>query len=281
MSFIEVNGCRFRYSEKGDPNNPTIITLHGGRGISDHKGDFEAFSPLTDEYRLFSFDQRGCGESDLKGPYTFEQYADDLEAIREKLLGDGKFILSAGSFGGMIGLTYACKYPHRLSHLVLRGTAASNKQEKDVYEIFAQRMHRAPNATMEMVEKLISDKAIDDEELRLIFFALQPLYYDEWTPELANRALERARTLNVHAHTHNELFRLNNKYDLVDQLHKITCPTLVVVGEKDWQCPPAYAKEMADGVQNGELVIFENCDHSCHVEDNPRMIRIMREFLKR
>lgn len=281
MPFLEANGVQFRYSEKGDPSKPLIVTLHGGRGISDHKGDFAAYGLLADEFRLFSFDQRGCGESSLTPPYNFDQFADDVEAIREKLVGDGQMILLSGSFGGMIALTYAIKYPNRLSHLILRGTAASNKQEKDVFEIFRQRMDRAPGATMEMVEKLISDKAIDDMELRLIFFALQPLYVDNWGPEEANRALERARTLHVHAETHNELFRNNHDYDVVSDLGKITCPTLVVVGENDWMCPPSYAKEMADGVQNGELVVFEGCNHSCHVEDNPRMIRTVREFLHR
>lgn len=281
MPYIEANQARFRYSEAGDPSSPLIMTLHGGRGMSDHKGDFAAYAPLADAFHLFSFDQRGCGESSLTPPFNFDQFADDVEAIRQQLVGERQMILLAGSFGGMIGLTYATRYPDRLSHLILRGTAASNRQEKDVFEIFRQRMHRVPGVTMEMIEKLISDKAIDDLELRLIFFAVQPLYYDNWTPELANRALERARNLHVHAQTHNDLFRNNGDYDLVAELPKITCPTLVVVGEHDWMCPISYSKEIAEGVQNGELVVFEGCDHSCHIEDNPRMIRTLREFLQR
>ncbi len=84
---IALNGARFVYDVAGEAHDETIVVLHGGRGIGDHRADFQAFLPLTDRYRLLAYDQRGCGLSSLTPPYTFGQFADDLEAIRQELCG--------------------------------------------------------------------------------------------------------------------------------------------------------------------------------------------------
>src|SRR5258708_2724893 len=107
---IALNGAAFRYATAGEQNGETIVVLHGGRGIGDHSGDFKAFLPLADRYRLLAYDQRGCGLSSLTPPYSFEQFADDLEAFRVELCGGRRIVLIGGSFGGMIPLTYAVKY---------------------------------------------------------------------------------------------------------------------------------------------------------------------------
>ena len=37
-----------------------MVVLHGGRGIGDHRRDFQAFLPLADSYRVLAYDQRGA-----------------------------------------------------------------------------------------------------------------------------------------------------------------------------------------------------------------------------
>ena len=81
---ISLNGATFCFDVAGD-----------------HRGDFKAFSGLTDRYRLLAYDQRGCGRSSVTAPFNFEQYADDLEAFRQELCGGKRIILIGGSFGGM------------------------------------------------------------------------------------------------------------------------------------------------------------------------------------
>ena len=78
-----------------------------------------------------------------------------------------------------------------------------------------------------MVHKMFSDQVVDDTELRLIWLALMPLYYEKFDPDAA---LERTRTLQLHAETHNALFAGKN-YDLRAELGTIEVPTLVVVGD--------------------------------------------------
>lgn len=274
---ITLNGARFVYDVAGQAHDETIVVLHGGRGIGDHRADFQAFLPLTDRYRLLAYDQRGCGLSSLTPPYTFGQFADDLEAIRQELCGGRRIILIGGSFGGMIALTYAVKYGAKgLSRLILRGTAPSHHHEAEAIANFKARLDKAPSASLRMVEKMFSD-VIDDTELRLIWLALQPLYFETFDPDAA---LERTRTLSLHAETHNALFAVKD-YDLRDQLPGIAVPTQVIVGGEDWICPPSQSRLIAERVPGAELLEIPGANHSVHIEANAQVLVGIRSFLER
>jgi len=275
MRSITLNGVEFCYELTGEESNDLLVVLHGGRGIGDHRGEFQAYMPLADKYRVLGYDQRGCGFSSLVPPYHFEQFADDLEAFRRHFAGDRQMVLIGGSFGGMIALTYAVRHPHGLSHLVLRGTAASHHHEAEAIENFKARLHKATSASVNMVHKMFSDQVIDDLELRLIWLALLPLYYEDFD---ADAALERTRHLKLHAETHNALFA-QKSYDLREQLPGIKTPTLVIVGEHDWICPASQSREIADGIPNAQLLVVPGANHSVHIEKNAEVLAAVRTFL--
>lgn len=277
MKTIQLNGADFVYDIASEGKDETIIVLHGGRGIGDHRGDFKAFAPLTDSFRVLAYDQRGCGSTSLTPPYTFNQFADDLEAFRQHFLGERKLILIGGSFGGMIALTYAVKYGDKLSHLILRGTAASHHHEAEAIANFNARLSKATSASIGMVEKLFSDKVVDDTELRLIWLALQPLYFEKFDPDAA---LERTRALRLHAETHNALFA-DKSYDLLDKLASIQVPTLVVVGGNDWICPPSQSRIIADKVPGAEYLEIAGANHPVHVEASAQVLPAIRDFIAR
>ncbi len=277
MPTFEHHGASFVFSEAGPGDGETLVALHGGRGIGDRFGEFDAWRPLCDSYRVLAYDQRGCGESTLTPPYSFEQFADDLEAVRLGLCGGRKIILQGGSFGGMIALTYAVKYPQGLSRLILRGTAASHHNEDDAFETFRQRIHKAPSASVAMLRKIFSDTVVDDTELRLIWLALQPLYYETFDPDAA---LERVRRMHLHAETHNALFK-ERSYDLRDRLGEIDVPTLVIVGAEDWICPPKHSRLIAEAIPKAELFEVPGANHAVHFEANDAVIARTRAFLAR
>ncbi|PWC13497.1 alpha/beta hydrolase [Brenneria corticis] len=272
---IALNGATFAYELAGEDHQETIVALHGGRGIGDHRGDFRAFLPLAARYRLLAYDQRGCGQSSLTPPFTFAQLVDDLEAFRQRLAGGKKITLIGGSFGGMIALSYALKYPHGLKHLILRGTAPSHHHEAQAIANFKARLHKAPSASLGMIDKLFSDRVTDDTELRLIWLALQPLYYERFD---ADAALERTRTLSVHAQTHNALFA-DKAYDLRDRLASIKTPTLVIVGGNDWICPPSQSRLIADAIPGARYLEVEGANHPVHIEANQRVLAEIEAFI--
>lgn len=96
---------------------------------------------------MLSFDFRGHGQSSRTKPYTFEQIVDDVEGVRRRFAGEeGRVAICGGSFGGFLAQRYAIKYAHRVSHLILRGTAPSHHRS------FTTRPHTPPpNAGLTLV----------------------------------------------------------------------------------------------------------------------------------
>ena len=204
--FIDINGARLKYSIAGEQNEQTIILFHGGRGFGTHGGGFKAHSPLADKYRVIGYDMRGHGQSSLTPPYTFDQLVDDLEQVRRTLGRDRPMILQGGSFGGMIALSYAVKYPQGLSHLILRGTSPSWHYENELLANYEARISKAPMATRKMLEKLLSSGIVDDNEFRLIKFALAPMSIEDGQKMDMDAILEDIRRGVYHAEVHNCLF---------------------------------------------------------------------------
>lgn len=278
MRYVETAGARFCYDEAGEDRDGTIILLHGGRGIGDHRGELAAYRPLADRYRVIAYDQRGCGLTSLTPPFTFAQLADDVHAIRRALVGDRKVILLGGSFGGMIALTCAVRQPEGLSHLILRGTAPSHHHEAEAFANFKARIHKATSASLRMVEKILSDQVKDDTELRLIWLALAPLYKEKFDPDAA---LEETRTMHLHAETHNVLYRETKPYDVREALNSIRIPTFVFCGSQDWICAPSQSRLIADSIPGAELLVVDGANHSVHHEANELVIARIRDFLAR
>ena len=205
---------------------------------------------------------RGHGFSSLTGPYTFDQLVDDLEEIRKTLGRNRKMVLLGGSFGGMIALSYAVRYPAGLSHLCLRGTAPNWKYEMDAFRSFRERAARkAPMATEEMLRKVFTPTIIDDNEFRLIMYSLAPIYVADDQRVNHNAILEQARVGIYHAQVHNDL-QANHDYDVIDRLHTISVPTLVMCGEEDWICPPDQSRLIASKIPRSKLVIVPKSNHN-------------------
>lgn len=276
---IRINGAELFYSIAGEQNEHPMIVLHGGRGQGQHGGVFKALAPLSDRYRVIGFDMRGHGHSSVTGPFTFDQIVDDIEQLRLTLGGGRKLVLQGGSFGGMIALSYAVKYPDGLSHLILRGTTPTYRHEEEAMANFrARAATQAPAATEAMLQKIFTPGIIDDEEFRMIMFALSPLYLAEGVKANYDDILEKSRTGIYRAHVHNALYEptMWHAYDLVDKLPDIKVPTFIICGEKDWICDVSQSRLMAAKIPGSKLVVVPGYDHAIPADI---VLRETRAFL--
>ncbi|KAH8896163.1 alpha/beta-hydrolase [Thozetella sp. PMI_491] len=276
--FVDINGAKLAYRLCGPTGAPLIITLHGGRGFGDYRSDFKAYSALSDKFRVLSFDYRGHGESSHTKPYTFRQIVDDIEGIRKKFAGeDANVIICGGSFGGFLAQQYAIEYGQHISHLILRGTAASYHQEEDAIKVLEQRVHKAPSFSVEMLKQKVFGAFESDLEFQLVHLAMMPLYSEKFD---ANAALRSCLGNYYNAEAHNDLYSEQEKYfDYRDRLQSIQAKTLVVVGDKDWICPPRHSELIAAEVPNAELYVVEDANHSVHLEKNEQVLAKIRTFL--
>jgi pimeloyl-ACP methyl ester carboxylesterase len=130
---VDVGGRRISFDVEGPGlvpdgptmvERPTVVLLHGGPGM-DHSGYKPMFSQLGDVAQLVYVDHSGQGRSDPTEPerWTLDTWADDIVALCDALEIEDP-IIHGWSFGGMVAMNLAARYPDRLRKLVLQSTAA-------------------------------------------------------------------------------------------------------------------------------------------------------------
>ena len=121
----------------GNRDGKPAVVLHGGPGQGCSTGLRQYFDP--DAYQVVLFDQRNCGRStphaadpstDL-ATNTTEHLLGDMELLRRHL-GIDRWMLFGGSWGCVLGLVYAQRYPERVSEIVMMGVATGRRAETDL-----------------------------------------------------------------------------------------------------------------------------------------------------
>lgn len=121
--YLDRNGLRLHYLDEGA--GPPVVMLHGNPSWSFYYR--ELVRGLRHDYRCVVPDHLGCGLSDKPGDdrydYRLQSRVDDLEALLDSLALPPRLTLVLHDWGGMIGLAWAHRHPHRLGRLVVLNTA--------------------------------------------------------------------------------------------------------------------------------------------------------------
>jgi pimeloyl-ACP methyl ester carboxylesterase len=108
--------------------NPPLILLHGGPGFSETHFFRYYNAPLEQAFTVVYWDQRGSGQSfDPKIPQssmTVAQLITDLDELVEAVcqrLGKQKVVLFGHSWGSVLGVLYAARFPEKVAAYVGSG----------------------------------------------------------------------------------------------------------------------------------------------------------------
>ena len=269
-----VNGAELEVEVLGDPDAPVLIAHHGAPGIGSRSEPRASFGPLSDTYRVIVFDARGSGQSSDTPPYTHAQWAADVDALRE-WAGAEQIIMAGGSYGGFVALEYALAYPDRVRALVLRDTSAA-----DTFRGTARERALNTDRTvidMEMFDRSFGGQVRDNADFRETWKAILPLYDYNYDPAAVEA---KANAPIYHYQTHNYAFSTNLPgYDIRPRLGEIACPTLITVGRVDWITPVEASEQLANGIPDAQLAIFEKSGHSPQIEEHDAWLQTVRDFL--
>lgn len=274
--FVEINGNSLDVEVLGPEDGPVMIVHHGAPGLGSKAEPKASFGPFADTYRVVVFDARGSGASEGKPPFTHEQWAADVDALRE-WIGAEQVVMAGGSYGGFISMEYAIRYPDRVRALVLRDTSPDNSNE-ELSRANALASDRV-DLDLDKFYRIMDGKTLSDADLKECWAEILPLYDHDYDPA---KVAERVEATPYRFETHNWAFTENMpRYDLKDQLPQINCPTLVTVGRHDWITPVSCSETIADLIPAAELVVFEHSGHSPQVEEAELFQKVVREFLAR
>ncbi len=273
--YFDVEGSGLVPDGKRMRERPTAFLIHGGPG-ADHSSFKPTFSPLSQKMQLVYFDHRGQGRSarGAKETYTLDNNVEDMEALRH-YLGLDRIVVIGVSYGGMVGLTYASRYPEKVSHLIAVVTAPDSRFLKRAKEILAERGTEEQKA---IAQHLWNGTFESEDQLKEYFRVTRTLYSitadpNSPPPKSWERAIVSPDAINI---AFQDFLRT---YDIRDQLHKITAPTLVIGARHDWICPPEFSEEIASLIPNSDLRIFENSGHAVRADEPQALLDAIAGFI--
>ena len=273
--YFDIEGAGLIADGSRMREQPIAFIIHGGPG-ADHSSYKPAFSRLSDKMQLVYFDHRGQGRS-ARGPketYTLENNVEDMEALRQHL-GLEKIGVIGTSYGGMVALTYASRYPENVRFLIAIATAADNGFLAKAKENLAVRGTEEQKA----IARFLWEGNFENEaHVKQYFQAMMPLYSLTYKPEFSSpeswdRAILSVDAINV------AFGGFLRSYNLSEDLQKITAPTLVIGGGHDWICPPECSEDIARRIPNSKLRIFENSGHLIRLDEPEGLLQAIADFI--
>jgi len=288
---ITINGYTYHGETYGDPENPVVITLHGGPG-SDYRSILN-LQQLADEYYVVFFDQRGGGLSPRVSPeeITLASAIADVDSIVEYFGKGQKVNLVGHSWGAMLASAYLGQYPEKVDHVVLAEPGFLTTE-------FMQRFLEQTQLTFSpgvityflktKFESLhvmgIDDHAIDD------YFGHQfNLYQGEdhsqagyycpgakpdpegtWRFGASSAASIQAEAIDAEG---------NMNLNLVKGVENFTNRVLFIAGECQTYIGADWQREQMAFFPNAELVVIPDAGHEMFKENPEDSITVLREYL--
>jgi 3-oxoadipate enol-lactonase len=255
-----ANSIEVNYEVHGKEGAPWLVLSHS-LACSVRMWDPQ-IAALQDRYRILAYDTRGHGGTEApKGEYSLELLADDLfSLLRELKIKTPHFC--GLSMGGMIGQTFALKYPGVFRSLTLADTTSRYPAEawpqwqERIRTAEAKGMAPLAQPTLErwFTEPFRKSNAAAVEAVRKLILATPVAGYVGCCYAIP-------------------------KIDLTARLKEIKCPLLVIVGEQDPGTPPAMAREIHDNAPGSKLAVLPQAAHLANLEQPERFTRALAEFL--
>jgi len=209
---------------------------------------------------------------------TWDNLTADADALREKL-GWEKGAVLGPSFGGHVALEYALRYPQRVSHLVLMDTGpdASWAREKATLEL-VRRGYSAHK--VELVRRWFNGE-IEPGEMFQVFRQIADVYsYKPSRIQLASMLVHGGWRTKFRGEAFVFASRtLLRDWSVVDRLHEIQAPTLVMAGKQDFIFPPECQQLLADRIPNSKLLLVDHAGHNPDFEQPEVVMQAVREFV--
>ena len=213
----------------------------------------EFIEPFSAHNRLILVDFLDQGKSDRMTGLEYD-HAIQVELVKALLdhLELDKVCLMGISYGSEVGMEFTLKYQERVERLLLfNATARTGPWLGDIGDAW----------------NLAAGDA-DSYYLTTIPVIYSPKFYRERN-DWMNARREKLRPVFGDPNFTGAMIRLTNSsrhYDVADELHKITVPTLVVSAQQDYLTPLEEQQEICAKIPNSHHVVIPGCGHASMYE---------------
>jgi len=218
---------------------------------------------LVDRARCIALDLRGFGESSKHGPFSIDQFADDL-ALLLRLLGIERAVVAGLSMGGYVALAFWRRHRAMVRALVLADTRAGADSDDG----------REKRRALIDVAKTRGSGAVADAQITGMIGkstrAKRPALIDD-----VHRMLGSAPVDGIVG----ALEAMMERIDSTATLPTIDVPTLVVVGAEDVLTPPSEAEILHEAIRGSRLEVIDHAGHVSNLERPAAFNHVLTEFL--
>lgn len=282
-----------------DEKNPVVLFLHGGCGSPDRAHVMKYQSPLAEDFTLVAWDQRGSGyaydkEEAETTVITKDLYTEDANNVvmyLKERFGKEKIIIIGHSFGTVLGVWLALKYPQNIEAYVGIGQCTDYARNETIAYYFtleeAKRLgdqrslavleeigcpvdgvYRKEPQKSQMKQRAILHKYGGATYANRKPYWAELLFHD--VPILLREYSLRGLVKYVKGLTYlpNTPMAKTNP-DFFNTAKSLDVPVYLLLGKHDYNCATALGTEWLEKLNapKKELVLFDNSAHSPQWEE--------------
>ncbi len=249
-----------------------LVLLHGWAGSRDDWHVVEA--DLGQTGLVLSYDGAGFGRSQFssdeaaqKADFSLGRYVEDLHSLLQTE-GWERVRLVGHSWGGVVAMEYAARYPQEVESLVAIGAAYFDPERW---------LHQA----LKWISYLIGWLVIllkKPLQRSARFRRLSVRRYFRHRPDQATADQLVADVVASHPRAIIQSLLTGYEVQFKQICPKITCPTLYLGGKQDIVAPVAYVKAFVPLTPDAHFQLLEDCGHFPMLEQPSILLETLQQF---
>lgn len=256
MPMSQVGRIELYYESTGA--GQAVVLIHGlGSYVGDWTPQVDA---LSDTFRVIAVDLRGHGRSDKPaGPYSVADFSADIATLIRSLDAGPAHIVGL-SLGGAVAFQLAIDAPSLVRSLVIINSGPSFVVNWQIRFAVFLRLFMLKVIGLKGLGAMIAKRLFPkpgQEPLRRAFLE-HFVTNDPRAYEASTRALVG--------------------WTVADRLAEVTCPVLVISGDRDYT-PVALKAAYVARLPDARLVVIGDAGHACTIEQPDQVNQVLRQFL--
>jgi pimeloyl-ACP methyl ester carboxylesterase len=226
-----VNSSNFGTHEQ------SLIFIHASGG--DHSAWSHQYAALHKQYNIVAINLPGHGSSEGNGESDIGSYCLWVKKLLD-ILQLNNVILVGHSLGAAISLQFALNYPQKIEGIVTVGGGMKMPVNPSLLEF----LKTNPAESVELICKFSVAKE--------------------------NREKFMAPLIKTMAHTRIDVLQGDlsacDKFDISQEISKISSKTLVICGAEDKMTPPDFSRQISENISGAKLCLIEGAGHMVMME---------------
>ena len=286
-----ANGETLAYIEEGNPENKTLLLVHGNFSSGMHY--YRAIKNLSPEFHIIAPDMRGFGDSTYNNRIsTLKELGDDLILLLDALKIDKAFVLG-WSLGGGVVMEMAAHHPERVEKLVLVASTTHCgypvfKKDKNMQQILGE-VYSSPEEMgtdpVQVLPLLNAQRNQDFDAMSKGYAAMFLVQPEEEEKEMMiKEALKQVNLIDADWAISG--INMSNKPSAYNPgegtINNIKCPVLHLWGMKDlWLAPEYMTLDNYTALKEQSTIIrYPECGHIIFIDKEEESTKDIIKFLK-